>query len=554
MLFRLVRPMKREGSNNRQFVQRIPADLKARAVGLTLRIPVGPDVVTRQITTSTEAIRLSLRTADPSEVKVRQAQIAAYLENVWRSLRQVTPVTLDQRQATALAKDFYDGWANGGVNSRDLAIELQPDGSWAPGDPLDVDSEPDAWESVRDALDRPDPLGRQPEEFLKPLVRDWLRARGVGAIDEGSMERVVRAVRKALDDAFANRKRQAEGDFRPDPNAGRFPNWTPPNQPPLPAKPTSTTQSGEVSMNGLVDSWWAEAKAAGRTISTYESYASAMAKFAEFLEHDDAALVTQADVLAFKNHRLAQGISPKTVGDSDIAALRRLFGWAVTNKKLPSNPAAEVKVMRQKPSRKRSKGFTDAEAEAILAHSLHHHRHGREAEKLVAAKRWAPWLCAYTGARIGEVVQLRKQDVAKEGDNWVMTITPEANTVKDKEVRQVVLHAHLVEQGFGAFVEKAPPGYLFLTLPKDGDVRKPWRTTKNRLREFAREVVKDPDVAPNHGWRHLFNTIGREAGISDTVLDAITGHAPRTIGDSYGEVSLRAKADAMARFPRFEMA
>jgi integrase len=231
-----------------------------------------------------------------------------------------------------------------------------------------------------------------------------------------------------------------------------------------------------------------------------------------------------------------------------------VFGWAVANTKLPSNPAIGVKVMRSKTIRTRSKGFTDSEAKAILFQCLHHQRHGREGGKMLAAKRWVPWLCAYTGARVGEVVQLRKQDVAKEGDNWVMTITPEANTVKDKEVRQVILHAHLVEQGFADFVESAQAGYLFLTLPKGGDVRKPWRTTKNRLREFVRKVVKDPNVAPNHGWRHLFKTIGREAGISDSILDAITGHAPKTVGGSYGDVTLKAQVDAMAKFPRFKAA
>jgi hypothetical protein len=41
MLFRLVRPVKRKGSRYRQFVRRIPADVKQRAVGVKLHIPVG---------------------------------------------------------------------------------------------------------------------------------------------------------------------------------------------------------------------------------------------------------------------------------------------------------------------------------------------------------------------------------------------------------------------------------------------------------------------------------------------------------------------------------
>ena len=132
-----------------------------------------------------------------------------------------------------------------------------------------------------------------------------------------------------------------------------------------------------------------------------------------------------------------------------------------------------------------------------------------------------------------------------------MTITPEAGTVKTKEARGVPLHPHLVELGFPGFVENAPDGYLFLTPSQDGSVRGSWEGVKNRVAEFVREVITDRRVAPNHAWRHLFKTIGFEADIQERVLDAICGHAPRTVGGTYGEVTLRAKADAIARFPRF---
>ena len=148
--------------------------------------------------------------------------------------------------------------------------------------------------------------------------------------------------------------------------------------------------------------------------------------------------MTPADVVAFKDHRLALGLSPKTVGDSDISGLRALFGWAVDNRLLPTNPAEKVRVVRAKPARSRPKELTEEEANAVLSHCLSLQR-GREKAKTYAAKRWVPWLCAYTGARLGEMVQLRKQDVRRQGGLWVVTITPEAGTVKDKKAREVML-------------------------------------------------------------------------------------------------------------------
>jgi len=78
----------------------------------------------------------------------------------------------------------------------------------------------------------------------------------------------------------------------------------------------------------------------------------------------------------------------------------------------------------------------------------------------------------------------------------------------------------------------------------------PLNTIKNRLADAARKVVTDPNVAPNHGWRHRFKTVGMEAGIDQRILDAIQGHAPRTAGDTYGEVTIPVLGRAIRRLPR----
>jgi site-specific recombinase XerD len=117
----------------------------------------------------------------------------------------------------------------------------------------------------------------------------------------------------------------------------------------------------------------------------------------------------------------------------------------------------------------------------------------------------------------------------------------------------VVLHSHLIELGFPAFVEAAPAGHLFLKPSKSGEVLGPLQGLKNRIAEFSRAIVSDPNVAPMHGFRHRFKTVGMEAGISTRVLDAIQGHAARTAGDSYGDVTVKAMAMAMARVPRVEV-
>jgi len=113
----------------------------------------------------------------------------------------------------------------------------------------------------------------------------------------------------------------------------------------------------------------------------------------------------------------------------------------------------------------------------------------------------------------------------------------------------VPLHSQLVDQGFRDFVEACTDGHLFLKPSADGDVLGPFQGLKNRLAEFGRSIVPDQNVAPNHGWRHRFKTIGREAGIDSRILDAIQGHAGRSIADSYGEVTVKTMRLAIGKLP-----
>src|SRR5688572_28893921 len=103
--------MRRSGSRNRYYVKRIPSDVKSKLVGVALAIPVGDTTQAVTISSRAQAIRISLRTGEPGEVKSRQAEVDAYLENIWRALREDRPTVLSQRQATALAQDLYRAWA-----------------------------------------------------------------------------------------------------------------------------------------------------------------------------------------------------------------------------------------------------------------------------------------------------------------------------------------------------------------------------------------------------------------------------------------------------------
>ncbi|MCA1471928.1 tyrosine-type recombinase/integrase [Bradyrhizobium sp. IC3195] len=544
--------MSRNGSRSPFFVQRIPADVRDEAVGNTLAIPLGDSFVFVTPSESAQAIRFSLRTTDPSEIKTRQAAAAAFLESVWKSLRSDAPAHLTHRQATALAGELYRVWADSENRARSVAMVHTPGVGWAPDTESHEEQEAHwaaivaMWEKVgRDG----DP--KHLEKPLGPIVDRLLLTKGIRRADSESRAMLLVAFWMALRDAFMSRQRNAGGDYAPDPKAARFPDWQAPEGA---SKEKLKRGASKHSLTGLVEDWWKEAKRAGRKQSTYESYRNSMARLVAFLQHDTASRVTPENIVRFKDYRVQSGVSPKTIKDSDLAGMKTVFGWAVVNRRLPSNPAEGITIKVGKSRKLRSKGFYDSEAIAILKHAREFVP-GREAPKLAAAKRWVPWLCAFTGARVGEMIQIRKEDLRREGKLWVLHVTPEAGPVKSDEARDVVLHRQVIEEGFLEFFEKSKGGYLFID-PKAGElgVRNAVKTARNKVNEFVREVVKDKNVDPSHGWRHRFKTVGIDQGVEMRVLDAIQGHAPRNVSEGYGDVTIKAKANAIARFPSIEIA
>ncbi|WP_349436818.1 hypothetical protein [Pararhizobium sp. A13] len=87
MRFQLVRPVVSKGSFIPRFVKRIPSDIKDRMVGRTLVIPLGKGTVAFRVTASTQSIRFSLGTADPSQARIRQAEAVTYVEQYFSAVR-----------------------------------------------------------------------------------------------------------------------------------------------------------------------------------------------------------------------------------------------------------------------------------------------------------------------------------------------------------------------------------------------------------------------------------------------------------------------------------
>lgn len=273
---------------------------------------------------------------------------------------------------------------------------------------------------------------------------------------------------------------------------------------------------------------------------------------------DDANALLAEELIDWRDG-LLKSLDAKTVKDGWMAAVKAVLQHAVEDRKIRENPARDVKVRMARKVRTRDPGYSDEEARRILTACRAYAPMDRanaatkESPHVSAAKRWGPWLCAFTGARVTEVLQLRKEDIQSKGGTVFLRITPEAGTVKDRRFREVPLHQQLIDLGFLEFVVQCADGPLFYSL-RANPAKLPARAVAGRLSTWLRKEGLAPvGVAPNHGWRHRFKSTAIDLGINPRVYDAIQGHAGRSASDSYGEVSLKAKSAAIRQFPHYQV-
>jgi integrase len=275
---------------------------------------------------------------------------------------------------------------------------------------------------------------------------------------------------------------------------------------------------------------------------------------------DKGQLIGPLVLIAWRDILLVK-LAPKTVSDVYLASVRTILNWAVREDRLTVNPAEHVRQEVAKKYRSREKGFTLDEGVAILRASYKYAPKPfmggapREFAETSAAKKWVPLLCAHTGARVSEMTQLRREDVRKAGDICIVRISPDAGTVKTGLYRDVPLHKQIVDLGFVDFVNAAPSGPLFVRTKKGEKGLQKARMIANRIAEGLKDQDLVPKgVSPNHGWRHRFKTVGREEGLPERIIEAICGHAGRTAGDDYGDVTITAMWRVIGAMPSYEIA
>lgn len=507
--------------NTWQLHDSVPVDIVRRHKGTRITIQLAG--MAREVTIGTQ-VKLSLRTSDRETARERYNSASAQLREAYHALRQAYaagPVRLTDRQCSEFAGDYF----------RHVKAEHEANTGSA-----------EAWDAAIGAAGDLGETDKGRESMHGTYADSLLMTRGI-TVGWESRERLLVAMHLAFLDAAKRVEKAAEGNWGPMASGE--------DQYPTPAMVTTLPQ---LTLADVRDKWIANHRSLGNSEKTARIFPTQFGTLVKFLGGDDqkdAASVTADDIEGWIAHLLAAGLSRKTIGAVYIPFVRAAF--ALSKRSLTIAPFADLKFKVGKTRTERSKGFTHSEAIAILRAA----KGGigvpaRAYDNMKRTIRWVPWICAYTGARVGEILQLRKQDFKTEfGINFIQ-VTPEAGTTKTRNYRQVPLHPHLIEQGLLKLIDSLPDGPVFLPIASpDTDTTK----VANRLRLWVRTVdgFNDLRVWPNHAWRHRFITEARGIEMDSETRDMLTGHEDGRASRGYGEAALKSLNAAIARFPRINI-
>jgi site-specific recombinase XerD len=308
-----------------------------------------------------------------------------------------------------------------------------------------------------------------------------------------------------------------------------------------------------IDLHSVFLSWEREHRASQGAPTTIRAWAKVVRDFEAINSGLSIDEVTVDHIRAFREAMLVQGLSPRTVRSTYLAALKAIFAHGVERGMLKRSPFSEIRMKRPRfETRQKMHAFSDQDAKRLLDSAL------RERRPLL---HFVPWLTALTGSRVATMVNLRGCDVVELEGVIALRITRDAGPVKTSESERIVpLPQALITLKFMEFVQERGEGRLFYDdknensdqdeLARYNPGRIAVKTLTRWVHSLNLEIGRDKGVAPNHAWRHWFREKATALGILEKVTDAIVGHAPASASRAYGSVSLATMKEAMDKIER----
>jgi integrase len=252
------------------------------------------------------------------------------------------------------------------------------------------------------------------------------------------------------------------------------------------------------------------------TASTFNAVTSNCRTLSGLLGELNLRIHTRADMVALKE-KVVEGRKGLTINKL-LGQLTTVMDWAVNNGLLERSFDKGLKIERGVESTR--KPMTREQVATIMEHA-----NGLPADDW---KRWALSLGVLTGARIGELYQLTKEDVKQVNGITVIDINKDENGGKTLKNDFSVRLVPLVDDAYGfsleAFLEWVEESQGRLFTQKKHYFDKP-------LNDALREPLglKAGGDQSFHSLRHSISGLMKAAVTPDAIMQAVTGHSAGNI-------------------------
>lgn len=268
----------------------------------------------------------------------------------------------------------------------------------------------------------------------------------------------------------------------------------------------------QMKVDELADKYFDSVKARGVAPKTEWKYRADLEKLKEFCEETDIVLArtfTADDLYRFRKWLADREYAPKTI-DAALVLTKQAFKWAWRQEHLRDYRLASVTLPKAKASPQPC--FTSEQVDKVI-------------EKAVAEEKAAFALMGYAGLRIGEVEQLRWEDLReKNGSLTMMHVRRGGSTgsTKDKDERFVPVHPKIAPH----LEPRKKSGAVFSTIAE--------RTLLARLKDLCAACeFDDPDQYKLHSFRHHFASLCANHHVAYRKALAWLGHSSSDMLDLY---------------------
>lgn len=327
-----------------------------------------------------------------------------------------------------------------------------------------------------------------------------------------------------------------------------------------PAGGPNGAKAGHTPMDAF-EAW--QRRKPGRPVKSVAKYRATAEKLAKLARVPILEQLTREDGRAIQDKLMAEaterGGRAQNTAASELGRIKTLFNEAVDLGWIDRSPMPARGIERIKADRR---AWTKADLPRLFddpiftAYAVPSASMGG-----LDAAYWLPLLGLFTGARVSELAQLRTSDIEHtEEAGWVLHIQEdqeEGLRVKNAHsVRDVPIHPELVRLGFVDYwraIAEHGAGPLWPALPRTelngaGGKISQWFGKYKAAKGFGPDLVF-------HSFRHTVETELRALRTPKYLIDAITGHAGKTVADDYAHTTvgtLREALDPLA-YPGLEL-